>query len=99
MRIAMKLHCYACSTSIAPESRKPPASLIRVREGGRIIIDYLRRICCNQSIGEETMARGDRHGNREAKKPKKVKPKEIAPVSALASIQKMALEAANPKKK
>jgi hypothetical protein len=45
------------------------------------------------------MARGDRHGNREAKKPKKVKPKEIAPVSALASIQKMALEAANPKKK
>jgi len=99
MRIAMKLHCYACSTSIPPESRKPPASLIRVREGGRIIIDYLRRICCNQSIGEETMARGDRHGNREAKKPKKVKPKEIAPVSALASIQKMALEAANPKKK
>jgi hypothetical protein len=51
----------------------------------------------NQSIGEETMARGDRHGNREAKKP--MKPKEIAPVSALASIQKMALEAANPKKK
>ena len=45
------------------------------------------------------MARGDRHGNREAKKPRKVKPKEIAPVSALASIQKMALEAANPKKK
>lgn len=46
------------------------------------------------------MARGDRHGNREAKKPKKLKPKEIAPISTtLASIQKKALEAANPKKK
>ena len=44
------------------------------------------------------MARGDRHGNREAKKPKKLKPKEIAPISTLASIQKKALEATNPKK-
>jgi hypothetical protein len=48
---------------------------------------------------EEDMAGGDRHGNREAKKPKKLKPKEMAPVSTLAWIQKRALEAANPKKK
>ena len=41
------------------------------------------------------MARGDRHGNREAKK---LKPKEIAPISTLASIQKKALEATKPKK-
>ena len=39
------------------------------------------------------MARGDRHSNREAKKPKKLKPKEIGPISTLASIQKNALEA------
>jgi hypothetical protein len=39
------------------------------------------------------MARSDRHGNREAKKPNKLKPKEIAPVSTLAWIQKKALEA------
>ena len=44
------------------------------------------------------MGRGDRRGNREAKKQKKLKPKETAPIS-LASIQKMALEAATPKKK
>jgi hypothetical protein len=48
---------------------------------------------------EEDVGRGDRHGNREAKKPKKLKPKEIAPISTLASIQKTALEAAKPKKK
>jgi hypothetical protein len=34
------------------------------------------------------MARGDKHGNREAKKPKKVKPKEATPVSTFASVQK-----------
>jgi hypothetical protein len=45
------------------------------------------------------MARGDKHGNREAKKPKKVKPKENAPVSTFASIQKKAGEAAKPTKK
>jgi hypothetical protein len=45
------------------------------------------------------MGRGDRRGNREAKKPKKPKPNEIAPVSAFASIQKKALEAATQKKK
>ena len=45
------------------------------------------------------MAGGDRHANREAKNPKKLKPKEIAPISTFASIQKKALEAANPKKK
>jgi hypothetical protein len=44
------------------------------------------------------MTRDDRHGNREAKKPKKLKPKEIGPISTLASIQKKALEATNPKK-
>jgi hypothetical protein len=44
------------------------------------------------------MARGDRYGNREAKKSKKLKPKEIGPISTLASIQKKALEATNPKK-
>ena len=44
------------------------------------------------------MARGNQHGNREAKKPKKLKPKEFAPISTLASIQKKALEATNPKK-
>lgn len=45
------------------------------------------------------MARGEQHGNREAKKPKKIKPKETAPVSTLSSIQKKAHEAATPKKK
>lgn len=45
------------------------------------------------------MARGEQHGNREAKKPKKLKPKETPPVSALASIQKKPREDASPKKK
>ncbi|MDQ6869897.1 MAG: hypothetical protein M3178_16640 [Pseudomonadota bacterium] len=64
-----------------------------IRGGGRIIIDCRRRIYWNRSIVEENMARGDRHGNREAKKkPKKLKPKEIGPTSTLASIQKKALE-------
>ena len=48
-----------------------------IRGGGRIIIDCRRRIYWNRTIVEENMARGDRHGNREAKK---LKPKEIAPV-------------------
>ena len=43
------------------------------------------------------MASGDRHSNREAKKPKKPKQKEIGPISTLASIQKKALEATNPR--
>src|ERR1700730_18503013 len=30
-----------------------------------------------QPVLEEAMAQGDRHGNREAKKPKKLKPKEM----------------------
>ena len=38
---------------------------------------------------------GYRHSNREAKRPKKLKPKEIGPISTLASIQKNALEATN----
>jgi hypothetical protein len=90
-----------CSTSIAPESRIPPALLIH---GGSELLSTI----CVGFIGpgpswsktlEENMGRGDRRGNREAKKPKKLKPKEIAPISTLASIQKMALTAANPKKK
>jgi hypothetical protein len=84
-----------CSTSIVSESRKPPALLIR--GGGRIIIDCRRRIYWNRSIVGENMASGDRHSNREAKKPKKPKPKEIGPISTLASIQKKALEATNPR--
>jgi hypothetical protein len=45
------------------------------------------------------MSRGDTHGNREAKKPKKIKPKESAPVSVFSSIQKKAGEAAKSNKK
>jgi hypothetical protein len=45
------------------------------------------------------MARGEQHGNRESKKPKKVKPKETLAASTFSSIQKKALETANPKKK
>lgn len=45
------------------------------------------------------MARSDTHGTREAKKPKKLKPKEAVPASTFASIQKKALEPAYPKKK
>jgi hypothetical protein len=96
MWIATKRRCCMCSTSIVSESRKPPALLIR--GGGRIIIDCRRRIYWNRSIVGENMARDDRHGNREAKKPKKLKPKEIGPISTLASIQKKVLEATNPKK-
>lgn len=44
------------------------------------------------------MGRGERPG-REPKKPKKLKPKEPAPVSTLGSIQMKAVEAAKPKKK
>ena len=73
-------------------------SLIRVRGGRKVIIDCRHRIYCNRSIVEESIAQGDRHGNREAKKPKKLKPKEMVPVSTLAWVQKKA-HAANPKKK
>jgi hypothetical protein len=69
-----------------------------MRGGGRIIIDCRRRIYWNRSIVGENMARDDRRGNRGAEKPKKLKPKEIGPISTLASIQKKALEATNPKK-
>jgi hypothetical protein len=58
-----------------------------LRGGGRIIIDCRRRIYWNRSIVGENMARGDRHGNREAKKPKKLKSKEIGPISTLASMK------------
>src|ERR1700731_2444902 len=85
MWIATKRRCCMCSTQIASESRKPPALLIR--GGGRIIIDCRRRIYWNRSTVEENTARGDRHGNREAKKPKKLKPKESGLISTLASIQ------------
>jgi hypothetical protein len=43
------------------------------------------------------MAKGQIRSNREAKKPKKLRPKEKAPVSTW--IQKKAPEAANQKKK
>jgi hypothetical protein len=48
MWTATKRRCCMCSTSIASESRKPPALLIR--GGGRIIIDCRRRIYWNRSI-------------------------------------------------
>ncbi len=67
MRIAPKRRCCVCSMSIASESRKPPAVLIR--GGGRIIIDCRRRIYWNPSIVEENIARGDSHCDREIKKP------------------------------
>ncbi|HEY8005885.1 MAG TPA: DUF1488 family protein [Methylocella sp.] len=57
------------------------------------------RLSASDLLLEEIMARSDKHGNREAKKPKKVKPKEAMPVSTFASIQKKELEATNPKKK
>jgi hypothetical protein len=51
-----------------------------IRGGGRIITDCRRRFYWNRSIVEENMAGGDRHGTREAKKPKKLKLNEIAQV-------------------
>jgi hypothetical protein len=45
------------------------------------------------------MARGERRGNREAKKPKQPKVKEVAPVSPFASVQKKSVGNENPKKK
>jgi hypothetical protein len=74
------------------------------REAEDFLLDFLmplrplqpcipsRRIYWHRSIVEENTARGDRHGNREAKKPKKLKPKEIGRISTLASLQKKALE-------
>jgi hypothetical protein len=52
-----------------------------MRDGARIIIGCRRRIYWHRSNVEENTARGDRHGNREAKKPKKLKPKEIGRIS------------------
>jgi hypothetical protein len=43
------------------------------------------------------MAKGQIRSNREGKKPKKLKPKEMAPVSTW--IQKTAVEAADQKKR
>jgi len=45
------------------------------------------------------MARGERRGNREAKKPKQPKAKEVAPVSPFASLPKKVVGNENPKKK
>jgi hypothetical protein len=59
-----------CSTSIASESMKQPA--LPIRGGDRIIIDCRWRIYGNRSVVEENMARGDRHGGREAKKKPKI---------------------------
>jgi hypothetical protein len=42
--------------------------------------NYHRLSASDLFIEEENMAGGDRHGNREAKKPKKLKPNEIDPV-------------------
>jgi hypothetical protein len=66
MRSARKRRCCMQSMSIAPESTKPPASLIRGSR--RIIIAYRRRIWWNRSIVLENATRGDEHGNQGAKK-------------------------------
>jgi hypothetical protein len=93
MRIATKPHCYMCSTSIAIEE---VASVAYSRSLQR---QSYHRLSASDLLLEEIMARGDKHGNREAKKSKKVKLKEATPVSAFASIQKHVPEATNPKKK
>src|ERR1700757_3072107 len=53
------------STSIAPESTKPPASLICGSR--RIIIAYRRQIWWNRSIVQENATRGDEHCNQGAR--------------------------------
>jgi hypothetical protein len=58
--------CCMYSMSIAPESTKPPASLIRGSR--RIIIDCRSRIWWNRSIVQENATRGDEHSNQGAKK-------------------------------
>jgi hypothetical protein len=75
---------------VVNETSRMPSALV----GSPMISCHL----ANRSVVGENMARGDRHGNREAKKPKKLKPKEIGPTSTLASTQKKALEATNLKK-
>jgi hypothetical protein len=72
---------------------------MRARRSGRVIFDCQQRIYRSPFIVEENMSRGDKHGNREAKKPKKIKPKEAAPVSTFSSIQKKADESAKSNKK
>jgi hypothetical protein len=74
------------------------ASLLHVFDVNRARIEEAASVAYSRSLQrqiyhrlsalEEIMARGDKHGNREAKKPKKVKPKEATPVSTFASIQK-----------
>jgi hypothetical protein len=66
MRSATKRRCSMYSTSIAPESTKPPASLIR--GSCRIIIAYRRRIWWNRSIVQENATRDNEYGNQGAKK-------------------------------
>jgi hypothetical protein len=66
MRSATKRRCSMYSMSIAPESTKPPASLIRGSR--RIIIDYQRRIWWNRSIVLENATRGNETRNQGAKK-------------------------------
>jgi hypothetical protein len=63
---ATKRRCCMYSTSIAPESTKPPAPLIRGSR--RIIIAYRRQIWWNRSIVQENATRGDEHGNQGAKR-------------------------------
>ena len=45
------------------------------------------------------MPRGESKGNREAKKPKKEKVKQAAPVSTFAAVQKKPNQAPKPKSK
>ena len=58
--------CCMYSMSIAPESTKPPASLIRGSR--RIIIDCRRRIWWNRSIVQETATRGDDQGAKKSRR-------------------------------
>jgi hypothetical protein len=58
--------CCMYSMSIAPESTKPPASLIRGSR--RIIIDCRRRIWWNRSIVQENATRGDDQGAKKSRR-------------------------------
>jgi hypothetical protein len=100
-------------SKISPYADRDEASLLHVFDVNRARIEKAASVAYSHSLQrqsyhrlsasdlllEEIMARSDKHGNREAKKPKKVKPKEAMPVSTFASIQKKELEATNPKKK
>jgi hypothetical protein len=82
------LHVFGCQSRPDPGSRKRCLFAPAAELSSPVGVGFIG----TGSIVEENTARGYRHGNREAKKPKKLKPKEIAPSSMLASIQKKALE-------